>query len=262
MLQQRTQVAPLLRVVALTTLGLVRARRGDPEAWPLLDEAADLAAGKQLQHLAPVAIARTEAAALAVRRELAAEASSATLALALEVRAAPVAGELAFWRRRAGIEEPVPQGLWEPFALHLSGEHAQAAARWEELGLPYEAALALADADDPERLHVAHERLRELGAGPAAEHVARRLRELGERGVARGPRPATRRNPAGLTARETEVLGLVALGLPNGEIAGRLYLSPRTVDHHVSAILRKLAVRSRAEASSEAVRLGLAGQDR
>jgi DNA-binding NarL/FixJ family response regulator len=54
------------------------------------------------------------------------------------------------------------------------------------------------------------------------------------------------------------VLALVADGLRNGEIAERLFLSPKTVDHHVSAILRKLSVRTRAEASSEAVRLGLA----
>ena len=57
---------------------------------------------------------------------------------------------------------------------------------------------------------------------------------------------------------ELEVLPLVAQGLSNREIADRLVVSDRTVEHHVTAILRKLEVRSRAEASAAAVRLGLA----
>ena len=75
----------------------------------------------------------------------------------------------------------------------------------------------------------------------------------------RGPRPSTRQNAAGLTARELEVLGLLAEGLRNAEIAERLFLATRTVDHHVSAILRKLPARSRTEASAEAQRLGFLG---
>ena len=74
----------------------------------------------------------------------------------------------------------------------------------------------------------------------------------------RGPRRTTRENPANLTARELEVLALVAQGCATREIAERLFLSAKTVDHHVSAILRKLGVRTRGEAGAAALRLGLA----
>jgi DNA-binding NarL/FixJ family response regulator len=96
-----------------------------------------------------------------------------------------------------------------------------------------------------------------LGARTAARRVTRALREQGVRDVRHGPRAATRENPAGLTARELEVLALVAEGLRNAEIAARLFLSEKTVAHHVSAILRKLRVRTRSQAGAEAARLGI-----
>ena len=99
-----------------------------------------------------------------------------------------------------------------------------------------------------------------LGAHPAAAAVARRLRALGEQGVPRGPRPATAANPAGLTRREADVLELLSAGLSNAQIAARLDLSGRTIDNHVSAILRKLGARTRGEASAQAERLGLTGR--
>ena len=99
--------------------------------------------------------------------------------------------------------------------------------------------------------------LHERGPRAVAQVVARRLRRLGARRIPRGPRATTLGNPANLTAREVEVLALVADGLPNVEIARRLFVSRRTVDHHVSAILRKLGTRRRSQASAEAIRLGI-----
>jgi DNA-binding NarL/FixJ family response regulator len=102
--------------------------------------------------------------------------------------------------------------------------------------------------------------LQQLGARPAAAIVAQQLRRRGARHLPRGPRTATRDNPAHLTTRELDVLALLATGLQNKEIAVELVLSHRTVDHHVAAILRKLGVRTRREAAREAARLGLAVQ--
>ncbi|MGH3002730.1 MAG: ATP-binding protein [Gaiellaceae bacterium] len=254
--------APLLRLLALTVLGTVRIRRGDPAHRELLDQALAIAEGKpDLQHLAPAAIARTELAALEGDPALAADASDHVLALASARNAAWIVGELALWRRRAGIDEPVAPASATPFALHLAGDPASLET-WQQLGCPYEAALALADEGDDHRTGEALEELRRLGAMPAAEDVARRLRVRGTRGISRGPRSATRANPAGLTTRELEVLGLVAQGLRNAEIAEELFLSTRTVEHHVAAALRKLGARTRAEAVARAVEMGIGAETR
>jgi DNA-binding CsgD family transcriptional regulator len=231
-------------------LGLVRARRGDPGQWAPLEEAWALAEPtRELPRLAPVAAARAEAAWLHGDRDAVAEATEGVLPLALERRWGLLAGELALWRRRAGLGGDIPAEIPEPYVLQLTGQWARAAERWRELGCPYEAALALADADEEEPLRRALEELARLGARPAADVVARRLRELGVRRLPRRPRRATAANPAGLTARELEVLTLLAADLRNAEIAARLHISDKTVDHHVSAILTKLGVRSRHEAA-------------
>jgi DNA-binding NarL/FixJ family response regulator len=96
-----------------------------------------------------------------------------------------------------------------------------------------------------------------LGARPAAARARRRLRELGVAAVPRGPAAATRANPAGLTGRQVEILRLLAAGLTNAEIAARLVVSVRTVDHHVSAVLQKLGVSTRREAAAAVATLGL-----
>jgi DNA-binding CsgD family transcriptional regulator len=246
---------PLSRVHALVALGLVRARRGDPDVWGPLDEALGSARPRnELQWIGPVAAARAEAAWLEGRP--AAIATELEPALGFPMRASdPYATTLCYWRWRGGLDPDYPAGSGsDPVALEIAGEWQKAAESWHALGCPYEAALALADSDDHATVREAIDQLHELGARPAAAIVARRLREQGVRGIPRGPRPSTRENPAGLTARELEVLALLADGLRNAQIADRLVVSERTVGHHVSAILRKLDVGTRGEAAAEARR--------
>lgn len=90
-----------------------------------------------------------------------------------------------------------------------------------------------------------------------AAMVVRQLRESGAESIPRGARPATRANVALLTGREVDIVSLLVTGMTNVEIAERLYLSPRTVEKHVSSILAKLDIRSRNDVAQALEERGL-----
>jgi DNA-binding CsgD family transcriptional regulator/tetratricopeptide (TPR) repeat protein len=260
---RQPRVSSTSRIMALVARGRVHVRRGDPEAQPILDEALALAGHSgELQRLGPVRVARAEAAWLAEDSERVITEARETLDLVLRHKHRWLAGELAFWLWRVGALDIVPPDVLEPFALQMAGQWREGASHWHALGCPYEAAWALADGGDESSLRQAHAEFVVLGAAPAAGIVAGRLRDLGASVIPRGPRPTTRANPAHLTAREMEILALLVEGLSNSEIAERVFVSRRTVGHHVSSILSKLGVKTRADAVQAAARLGITGQNR
>jgi DNA-binding CsgD family transcriptional regulator len=241
------------RIPALTALGRLGARQGESGHAAVLDEAQDLAHQSQtLQRVGLVQAARAEAAWLAGDSERTRLEAQATYDLAVSKQHPWFTGELAFWLWRAGERVRLPEWTARPFALHITGEWQAAAAAWQRLGCPYEQARALADGDAAAQT-TALEIFNRLGAAPDAEALRGKMQSAGLR-VPRGPRPATRENPFGLTPRQVEVLRLLTEGLTNGEIAARLHLSPKTVDHHVSAVFARLDVHSREEAAKLARR--------
>jgi ATP/maltotriose-dependent transcriptional regulator MalT len=247
------------RVVdALVPLGLLQARRGDPEAAATLQEATERAfATSELQWIAPVAAARAEHAWLHDDQPRVVEEAAGVLELAVAAGHPWFAGELACWLRLAGAPVRTPPVLARPHRLLLAGDWRAAAGAWEETGCSYQQALALAYGGQDDALLEALALLDGLGARQTAQRLRRQLRRRGHLRIPRGPTRATAANPAGLTSRQVEVLGLLAEGLTDAEIAARLSLSAKTVGHHVSALLAKLGVGTRGQAVAAAGRLGL-----
>ncbi|MDH2414858.1 LuxR family transcriptional regulator [Nocardioides sp. CER19] len=237
------------RIVAHTTLGRLDVRLGNAgdhldTAWALAEPTGDL------QRLWPAAAGLAEAAwahgAPLPDRVLPVFEQAASL------RHAWAVGELGWHLVRAGVLPPDDLRLAPaapPYAALIAGRDAEAAALWDALGCRYEAALARSELGDPRALRAALATLDELGARGDADRVANRLRAL-HVPVPRRPRRTTAANPSGLTDRELQVLALLREGLTNVEIAERMFISAKTAEHHVSAILTKLGVESRTAAAA------------
>ena len=224
------------------------------EAWRELEPVAE-GSRHATARLADVEVAWLSGDHAAARRSLLTALNSS-----VTHRFARSAGELALWARRYGVDVALPDGAIRPVQRELAGDWRGAVRAWQELDAPYEAALAALPGDE-RAARAALLSLYRIGAGGAVAAFRRMRAALGQ-GGARGPRRSTLANVAGLTRREQEVLEQLSTGATNGQIATALQLSERTVAHHVSALLGKLAVPNRVAAVERARRLDLLPQDR
>jgi ATP/maltotriose-dependent transcriptional regulator MalT len=239
--------------IALRMLGTLQARRGRPEARATLDRMWSLAeASGELQHLDPAG------SALAEYMWLSGEDDPDRIVRLHEILDRGMqsgfswpSGAFAFWAWKLGILATIPDRLVEFYRWIIEGDWQAAADFWEARGVPYERALALMHGDDDAQIQ-AIRICEELGATVTANRIRRVLLDKGVR-VPRGVSRSTREHSAGLTARQAEVLELLAGGLANAEIADRLFVSYRTVENHVAAILMKFDVPTR-DAAVDAAR--------
>jgi len=243
---------------ALPALAVIAARRDADNAAELLDWSLDFArrAGGYYDTV-PVAFAELETAWLTGHPELAKGASARILAfsgIGLQPRHR---GELQRWLRRLGLPATDFPGCPEVFAAGIRGDWQTAAEEWDRIGAPYHRAMELVDSGEADPTREALQVFDSLGSPAAVQIARRRLWDLGVTQLPRGPKQATRTNPAGLTERQLEILAMLGSGMTNAEMAATLVVSVRTVDHHVSAVLQKLGLSSRRQAARAAVDLGL-----
>ncbi len=248
----------VIRTGALVIAARRRIRIGTPEGVPeLITEAKQLALKtREVQRIVPVLVAELEFFWLYGvpynEKDL-----LETIDLFPDKDSSWHYSELAYWMKKANISALAPYAVYtEPYGLDLVGKWKAAAEAWHQLGCPYEESLALIQGSEEDQKR-AVALLDELGARRAYEKIRSKLKSLGMKNIPRGPRASTRSNPANLTERQINVLELLALGLTNSQIADKLFISSKTVDHHISAILLKLDVSSRARAVIEARRLGI-----
>lgn len=246
----------IARTTALGALGRVRVRRGDPGGRELLDEVLIAEDEHEIQHVWSPISGVAEHHWLAGRPDEMEAALRDGYRRAMDTDSEWARGELGYWMWKGGAIDGPPEGAAEPFDLQMSGRWREAAEVWREIGCPYEVGLSLSEGDIA-GIKEALEIFDSMGARPMSNRVRDHLRDLGVDSIPRGPTRATRANTAGLTNRQVEVLRLMMDGMSNSEIAEHLFISKKTVEHHVSAIYSKLGVDNRAKAISAASKAGI-----
>ena len=247
--------ASIVKVGALVVAGTIKMRKGEPDALPTLLKARTKAfESMELQRILPALAALLEYEWVTGEDHVERTALEYAIGLIGQPGRLRESSEFEFWLFKVRKQVLPMHETEKGYRANNPKMALEAAAGWQRLGCPYEQALLLfeGDADSKkEAISIVHR----LGAQAIYEKMKDEMRGSGITGIPRGLRKTTQSNPAQLSDRELGVLRLLKEGLQNKEIGSRLFISAKTVDHHISSILFKLDVNSRARAVQEATRL-------
>lgn len=249
------ELPPVVKIGALVVAAAIKMRRGDTDVLPFLVEAkAKAFETLELQRIIPVMVALLEYEWITGQRVIEKEALDTTISMVQQMGNMYENSEFAFWLLRARNQHVTLEDFYEGYRVDNTTMALQAAALWEKAGCPYENGLTLFEGNEDDK-RTAITIIQRLGANAVYEKLKLEMRGSGIKNIPRGIRKSTQSNPALLTGRELDVLQLLNEGMQNKEIAARLFISAKTVDHHISSILYKLEVKSRVKAVQEAIRL-------
>ncbi len=241
-------------IVLLTVAGTIKMRTGDPEALHLLTKAATKAfETTEVQRIIPSLVSLLEYEWLTGQTLISRENLDHGKNLIGQSIYTIEKSEFVFWLQKARNEFLPLADLYVGYNVSSIKKAQKSAAVWEKAGCPYGQALTLFEGTEDDKrkaIKIVHE----LGFSAVYEKMKLEMRTSGIKSIPRGIRKSTQSNPALLTSREVDVLEVLKEGFQNKEIAAKLFISPKTVDHHISSILFKLDVNSRTKAVKEAVR--------
>jgi DNA-binding CsgD family transcriptional regulator/tetratricopeptide (TPR) repeat protein len=249
--------ARLSKIDALGVAAKIKMRRGDTGVLPLLMEAKTISLEvMELPVIVPVMICFLEYEWITGTKVIEDSILETIIPMVEERGNIYENSAFAFWLLKSRNKCITLKQSFVGYETDTPAMAAKAAVIWKQLGCPYEQALALFDGTEADK-RKALDIIDRAGATAVFEKLKFLMRSYGYRQIPRGIRKSTRSNIANLTGRELDILQLLREGLQNKEIAGRLFISPKTVDHHLSSIFFKLEVNSRTKAVEEALNLNI-----
>ena len=245
----------IVKIGALIIVASIKIRKGEMDVFPLLAEARTKAfLTEEPQRIVPLMTALLEYEWLSGKIIIEQHELDYTIEMVGRTGNEFDNLEFAFWLFKTRKQQLTLQDAHELYQLDNRAAVVKAAGLWAQLGCPYQQALCLFEGNDGDK-RKAIGIVDQLGATAVFEKMKFIMRASGIRQLPRGLRKTTRANVANLTQREMDILLLLKESLQNKEIGERLFISPKTVDHHISSILFKLDVNSRSKAVQEALQL-------